>query len=50
MSRYMYFKPKDDLSDPRGPLLHSLPSQAMIAMANREMEKTQEKVNKKHEC
>ena len=32
----------DGLSDTEGPLLHSLPSRAMIAMANREVEKTQE--------
>ena len=50
MAMSRYFKPKDSLPDPRGPLSHSLPSRAMIAMVNREVEKTREKANKKRGC
>ena len=38
MSIRQYFKPRDGLPDPRGPLCNSLASNA-IAMANKEVEK-----------
>jgi hypothetical protein len=46
MSLLQYFKPRDGLPDPRGPLCNSVASNA-IAMANREVEKEIAKRKKK---
>ena len=46
MSLLQYFKPRDGLPDPRGPLSNSVASNA-IAMANREVEKEIAKTKKK---
>ena len=47
MSILNYFKPKDGLPNPKGPLLLSIPSQA-IALANREVAKATTDKGKKH--
>jgi hypothetical protein len=46
MSILSYFKPKDGLPNPRGPLSLSIPSQA-IALANSEVAKTTREKKKK---
>ena len=46
MSIRQYFKPRDSLPDPKGPLCNSVASNA-IAMANKEVEKEIAKKKKK---